>query len=50
MVCFKFRECCELLWQEISPKAEGLFMTYVRPEILYGSEVWCLNESEMGIL
>ena len=25
-------------------------MSYVRPAILYGSEAWCLNESEMGIL
>ena len=25
-------------------------MSYVRPEILYGSEAWCLKESELGIL
>ena len=25
-------------------------MSYVRPEILYGSEDWCLKEGEMGIL
>ena len=24
--------------------------SYVRPEILYGSEAWCLMEREMGIL
>ena len=24
--------------------------SYVRPAILYGREVWCLKESEMGIL
>ena len=24
--------------------------SYARPAILYGSEAWCLNESEMGIL
>ena len=23
--------------------------SYVRPEILYGSEAWCLKGSEMGI-
>ena len=25
-------------------------MRYVRSAILYGSEAWCLNEGEMGIL
>ena len=32
---------------------EGLrnkFLRYVRPAILHGSEAWCLNECEMGIL
>ena len=29
---------------------KGLFISYVRPAILYGSEAWCLKESEMGIL
>ena len=24
--------------------------SYLRPAILYGSEAWCLKESEMGIL
>ena len=24
--------------------------SYVKPAILYGSEAWCLKESEMGIL
>ena len=39
------------MWQDISSKAErGCYKTYVRPAILYGSEAWCLEESEMGIL
>ena len=28
----------------------AVYMSYVRPKILYGSEVWCLKEGEMGIL
>ena len=28
----------------------AVFKSYVRPAILYGNEVWCLKESEMGIL
>ena len=32
-------------------KLEGaIYCSYVRPAILYGSEAWCLKESEMGIL
>ena len=32
-------------------KAErGCYKSYIRPAILYGSEAWCLNENEMGIL
>ena len=27
-----------------------IYRSYVRPAILYGSEAWCLKESEMGIL
>ena len=48
----KFRECGELLYGErfqIRPKW-AVCGSYVRPAILYGSEAWCLNESEMGIL
>ena len=26
------------------------YMRHVRPTIMYGSEIWCLRESEMGIL
>ena len=25
------------------------YKSYVRPAILYGSEAWCLKESEIGI-
>ena len=28
----------------------GLFISYVRPAILCGSEVWCLKERQMAIL
>ena len=28
----------------------AVYKQYVRPAILYGSEAWCLKESEMGIL
>ena len=38
----KFRECGELL-------KGAVYESYVRPAILYGSEAWYLNESEMGI-
>ena len=27
-----------------------VYESYVRPSILYGSEVWCLKESEMRVL
>ena len=39
----KFRECGELL-------KEAVHKSYVRLAMLYGSEAWCLKESEMGIL
>ena len=29
---------------------EAVYVSYVRPAILYGGEAWCLKESEMGIL
>ena len=35
-----FRECGELLY---------VYESYVRPAILFGSEAWCLKESEMRI-
>ena len=48
----KFRECGELLYSRIFPlRLKGaVYESYVRPVILYGSEAWCLKESEMGIL
>ena len=47
----KFRECGELLYgRRFPPKLKGaVHKSYVRPAILYGSEVWCLKESEMEI-
>ena len=27
-----------------------VYMSYVKPAILYGSEAWCLKESEFKIL
>ena len=46
------REFGELLYGRRFPlKLEGpVYRSYVRPEILYGSETWWLKESEMGIL
>ena len=29
---------------------KAVYRSYVRPAILYGSEAWCLRESERGIL
>ena len=28
----------------------AVYESYIRPAILYGSEAWCLKESEVGIL
>ena len=48
----KFRECGELLCGKRLPLKlkETVYKSYVRPATLYGSEAWCLKESEMGIL
>ena len=48
----KFRECCELLHGGRFPQwlKGAVYENYVSPAILYGSETWCLKESEMGIL
>ena len=48
----KFRECSELLYGRRFPlRLKGaVYKSYVWPAILYGSEVWCLRESEMVIL
>ena len=50
--CVKFRECGELLHGRRFPlKLKGsVYKSYIRPAILYGSEAWCLKESEMIIL
>ena len=47
-----FRECDELLCVRMFPlKLKGIvYMSFVRPAILYGCEAWRLKESEMGIL
>ena len=41
-------------WKEAFERKLALkwvvYRNYVRPAILYGSEAWCLKESEMGIL
>ena len=46
------RECGELLYGKRFPLKldEAVYKSNVRPAILYGSEAWCLKESEMGIL
>ena len=48
----KFRECRELLYgKRFSLKMKGrVNRSCVRSAILYGSETWCLRESEMAIL
>ena len=46
-----FRECGELLYGRFPLRLKGaVYKSYVRPAIMYGSEAWCLEESEMGIL
>ena len=47
----KYRECDELLHGRRFPlKLKGsVYKSYIRPVILYGSEAWCLKESEIGI-
>ena len=48
----KFRECSELLygWGFPLRLKWAVHKCYVSPAILCGSEIWCLKESEMGIL
>ena len=48
----KFTECSELLYGRRFPlRLNGaVYRSYVEPAILFGSEAWCLKESEMGIL
>ena len=46
------RECDELLHGRRFPLKQkaAVYMSYVRPAMQYGSDAWCLKESEMGIL
>ena len=46
------RECGDLLYERRIPLwlKGAVYKSYVRPAILYGSEAWCLLESEMVIL
>ena len=48
----KFRECGELLrGRRFSLRMKGMvYQSCVRSAMLYGSETWCLRESEMAIL
>ena len=47
----KFRECEELLRRRFSLRMKGMvYRTCVRSAMLYGSETWCLRESEMAVL
>ena len=48
----KLRVCGEFLHGRRLPlKLKGaVYKNYVRPAILYGSETWCMKDSEMGIL
>ena len=47
----KFRECGELLISKrFSLKVKGMvYRSYVRVAMLYGSEKWCLRESEIHV-
>ena len=50
-VWVKFWELSELLYLKFPLRLkEEINKSYVRPAILYGSEAWCLKESEMGIV
>ena len=48
----KYKECFELLhgWRFPLKMKGAVYKSYVSLAILYGSEAWCLKESEMGIL
>ena len=48
----KFSECGEFLYGRSFPaRLKGaVYLSYVWPAMLYGSEAWCLTESEMEIL
>ena len=46
----KFRECGKVLYDRRFPleRKGAVYGSYARPAMLYGSEAWCLKESEMG--
>ena len=48
----KLRECGKLLYgRNFYLRLKWtVYISYLRPALLYGSEAWCLKESEMGIL
>ena len=48
----KFRECGELLrGRRFSLRMKGtVYRSCIRSALLYGSETWCLRESDMAIL
>ena len=48
----KFRECGELLYGRSFPLGlkGAIYESYVKLATLYGSEAWCLKESEMKVL
>ena len=48
----KFWECDELLygWRFPLRLKRAVYRSYLWLAILYGSEAWCLKESEMGVL
>ena len=48
----KFRECSKLLCgKRFSLQLKWVvYKSYVRPAILYGSEIWCMKKREEGIL
>ena len=50
--CGEFRECGELLYGRKFPlRLKGaVYMSCIRLAMLYGSEAWCLKESEVGNL
>ena len=43
----KLRECSKLQYGRIPLKQKGLLISYAKPAIPYGSEAWCLKESDM---
>ena len=51
-VLVKFKKCGKLLWTKLIHLRlkMAVYMSYLRPAILYGSEAWCLMESKITIL